>query len=156
MERIFAKHSYERWRKISKINHTYLVIEFVKRSSLQAVIVCGIIIERRSVLFIFSLWCCTFKVSERLGLLGNYFYSPKKTDFLRVWTYVTRKRYIVAYLMNYFNLKCFLGLDELFGSELNTKRKQTKQSKRTCERHGQCKIPRKDTFYPYGFNIYDC
>lgn len=75
---------------------------------------CGIIIERRSVLFILSLWCCTFKVSERLGLLGNYFYSPKKTDFLRVWTYVTRKRYIVAYLMNYFNLKCFLGLDELF------------------------------------------
>ena len=119
-------------------------------------IFCGIIIERRSVLFILSLWCCTFKVSERLGLLGNYFYSPKKTDFLRVWTYVTRKRYIVAYLMNYFNLKCFLGLDELFGSELNKKRKQTKQSKRTCERQGQCKIPRKDTFYPYGFNIYDC
>ena len=156
MERIFAKHSYERWSKISKINHTYLVIEFVKRSSLQAVIVCGITIERRSVLFILSLWCCTFKVSERLGLLGNYFYSPKKTDPLRVWTYVTRKRYIVAYLMNYFNLKCFLGLDELFWSELNKKRKQTKQSKRTCERHGQCEIPRKDMFYPYGFNIYDC
>lgn len=100
--------------KYRKINHTNLIIEFVKRSSLQLVIVCGIIIERRSVLCILSLWCCNFKVSERLGLLGNYFYSPKKTDFLRVWTYVTRKRYIVAYLMNYFNLKCFLGLDELF------------------------------------------